>query len=763
MRKTILAIFCLSIAMVSCQSLFQPDDSAITIERIGDPSRLPFRFVQTNCPGAKIFPLSLNGSQELAAYYIENDWHQPDTISSVLFKWLNPDNDRTIRQINISALEIQAHYPADLDHDGSDELAITYVIHDTLWLEILDAFEGSIQKMMLAVGGDRNQSGFWDSWSQIFSLYDIDDDGSGELFIDCCSGYDLYPRKVICADWKQGKIAWEYDMPGIVSSGHAYIVDKIQDSDPLLIFGVSSPCNGAEANGMDDCHSYLICMSPQGQLIWKHLTGPEFVHTMPQIIDYDHDDSPDILTAAHSYDQEGTLTSHLLVCDLNGETRDSIALSKFLMTTRLLDIDGDENEEVCITFDDNSVDIYSQDLDLIKSLDYSSILELNEVDNFLNRDDNQILASIYGSGLVLFDKNFKPLAFLETNGAPSILKLDSLQPLILASDDQEGCLYMLESAPWYSMFSRYPFLAFLAGFLPLAIVAMIAWIILFKFRQKNIVISTQRDSLDAALKKLQDTQEKLIDAEKYKQAKNIAGSFAHEIRNALFPAKVSLKRITEESRRKYGADESLMRYSRFTNDAISKAIELTVQISEYTRLDSLYQPEDVNIRSVIEEVLEANQLRLEDRAAIIDISGDDQICIESNRRQFFSVINNLLLNSMDACPEKTECRLKIRWFKSDPDIKLEFSDNGSGIPEERLRQVFDAFCSYKEDKGIGLGLAIVKRVVEMYDGSIKLESKLGEGTKFTLSLKGCPCASKDERKKIGTAGPKAAVLPYRKE
>jgi len=61
-------------------------------------------------------------------------------------------------------------------------------------------------------------------------------------------------------------------------------------------------------------------------------------------------------------------------------------------------------------------------------------------------------------------------------------------------------------------------------------------------------------------------------------------------------------------------------------------------------------------------------------------------------------------------------------------------DSGSGIPQDQLDEIFEPFYSTTPTSGTGLGLGIVKRLVQVYDGQIEVESKLNEGTTFTITL-----------------------------
>lgn len=65
---------------------------------------------------------------------------------------------------------------------------------------------------------------------------------------------------------------------------------------------------------------------------------------------------------------------------------------------------------------------------------------------------------------------------------------------------------------------------------------------------------------------------------------------------------------------------------------------------------------------------------------------------------------------------------------------IKIKDNGPGIPEENLSEIFEAFYSTKPTTGTGLGLGVVRRLVQLYDGSIEVESEIDSGAKFTVKI-----------------------------
>jgi signal transduction histidine kinase len=95
------------------------------------------------------------------------------------------------------------------------------------------------------------------------------------------------------------------------------------------------------------------------------------------------------------------------------------------------------------------------------------------------------------------------------------------------------------------------------------------------------------------------------------------------------------------------------------------------------------------------------------------------------------VLDNLVVNALEAMPEGGNLAVSAEMVGSEAIIKV--SDTGVGIPEAELPKLFKAFHTMKP-KGLGLGLAFCRRAVEAHGGSITVESKVGEGTTFTVTL-----------------------------
>jgi two-component system NtrC family sensor kinase len=114
---------------------------------------------------------------------------------------------------------------------------------------------------------------------------------------------------------------------------------------------------------------------------------------------------------------------------------------------------------------------------------------------------------------------------------------------------------------------------------------------------------------------------------------------------------------------------------------------------------------------------------------------DDVPVIVSDLSQIQQVVLNILNNAIDAIGTSGTITVSSRYLQKSDQIEIAVADTGKGIPESELTKIFDPFFTTKEvGKGTGLGLSISYSIIEKLGGHITVESKVGEGTVFTILL-----------------------------
>ena len=112
--------------------------------------------------------------------------------------------------------------------------------------------------------------------------------------------------------------------------------------------------------------------------------------------------------------------------------------------------------------------------------------------------------------------------------------------------------------------------------------------------------------------------------------------------------------------------------------------------------------------------------------------------IQGDQNTLKQVFINLIINSMDALEtnDYTNRKIIIRTYQKQDIVIVDVEDNGPGIPPKVREKIFDPFFTTKSvEKGSGLGLSIVNNILDQHHAGLELESKVGSGTKFTISFK----------------------------
>lgn len=111
----------------------------------------------------------------------------------------------------------------------------------------------------------------------------------------------------------------------------------------------------------------------------------------------------------------------------------------------------------------------------------------------------------------------------------------------------------------------------------------------------------------------------------------------------------------------------------------------------------------------------------------------DRFQISGDKNHLIRVFNNLIINAIQAIPPDRKGHIQVMMYRQGDDAVVQIRDNGGGIPPDIAVRVFEPNFTTKSS-GSGLGLAICRRIVEALDGTIRFETRQGEGTDFFVSL-----------------------------
>jgi signal transduction histidine kinase len=165
---------------------------------------------------------------------------------------------------------------------------------------------------------------------------------------------------------------------------------------------------------------------------------------------------------------------------------------------------------------------------------------------------------------------------------------------------------------------------------------------------------------------------------------------------------------------------------------IAQISELVTNLKNFARLDRSKVAE-FDLNEGIASALSIAKNQLKHRKVNKLLGAIPKVpCAPSQMNQVFL---NLLTNAAQATAEEGGV-ITVRTYQPDPGrVAIEIADNGHGIPEDVLPKIFDPFFTTKEvGKGTGLGLSITYKIVESHGGRIDVASKVGTGTKFTVTL-----------------------------
>ncbi len=253
---------------------------------------------------------------------------------------------------------------------------------------------------------------------------------------------------------------------------------------------------------------------------------------------------------------------------------------------------------------------------------------------------------------------------------------------------------------------------------------------------------------------LQNAQDELIEINKllklaHQTQIRFFTNISHEFRTPLTLIQGPAKQIIEKTNEPDTRDSANFIYRNS-----QKLIRLVNQLLDLSKLEAgemNIRASETDIIAFLKEIVLSFTTYAEKKNITLKfINDEDQILVYLDRDKMYKIINNVLSNAFKFTPEggNIEVTVKSKPSSFPPLVKGELkggsieiiiSDTGIGIPKDRIDKIFDRFYQVdgshtREQEGTGIGLALTKELVDLHAGKIKVESKEGEGSTFTISF-----------------------------
>jgi len=237
---------------------------------------------------------------------------------------------------------------------------------------------------------------------------------------------------------------------------------------------------------------------------------------------------------------------------------------------------------------------------------------------------------------------------------------------------------------------------------------------------------------------LKAAHQKLLQSDRLASLGQLAASVAHEINNpvsGVLNLSMLMQRMLKDDGVPPNRLDEFRKYLGQVTSETSRVGRIVSDLLAFSRRSKPHRaPADLNqiVRttlSLVQHKLKLSNVEVESRLA------DNLPPVPCDPSQIQQVVLNMTLNAAEAAQPKGGGRVTVSTEACDPVVLLTISDNGEGIPPENLAKIFDPFFTTKpEGKGVGLGLAVSFGIIQAHGGDIEVQSTVGKGTTFSISL-----------------------------
>lgn len=259
---------------------------------------------------------------------------------------------------------------------------------------------------------------------------------------------------------------------------------------------------------------------------------------------------------------------------------------------------------------------------------------------------------------------------------------------------------------------------------------------------RNLLMKALRET-EVANKQLQDTQAQLIHEQKMATLGRLAASVGHEVNNPLTILSMNVSRAILKYRKNpdLRVGEVLDLFQKMEQN-IGRIKAVVNTLTGLLKRSEKGKFEPLSLKLILEETLPLVQFQtyldnLTGTEVDFDISGSVPL-IRGDLERLQEVFLNLFINAYHAMMGKRNRRIRVTAemdTENPHNVAVHFTDNGCGMTDEVMKKIFNyGFTTKPPGRGSGMGLYMCKYIIELHGGDIRVRSKVGEGTTFTITL-----------------------------
>src|SRR5437899_1638863 len=239
--------------------------------------------------------------------------------------------------------------------------------------------------------------------------------------------------------------------------------------------------------------------------------------------------------------------------------------------------------------------------------------------------------------------------------------------------------------------------------------------------------------LRAALRAVEESQQRVVQGERLRALGEMAGGVAHDFNNVLAIVVSRAEVLLNETE-----DAELQRQLNVIVKVALDAAQTVKRIQEFTRMRRARPFQPVDLASIISEVVEVTRSRWKDDAQAKGLQYDvvaesrPTPIVAGDPAELREALTNIVFNALDAMPEGG--RVTLSTAVDGDHVLCRVSDTGIGMAEDVRQRVFDPFFTTKGERGTGLGLSVVYGIVTRHNAELDVQSQLGQGTTFIIKF-----------------------------